>query len=266
MPEQTQLSDCCLTGSLHIGEPKGKEETIDGFQCYITGDPSNKAKSIFMIHDVWGWAIPNSRLLADEYASNGFYVYLPNLVDSTIPEWMVKVAAPKNRELDNKSYLEKAKDTFLMGAEYGPWLIRHRESVTKPKIRQFISAIRRDPDTKKLFSVGFCWGARYSILFAVDGAFDAVVGCHPSFLSIPTDLEGTTKPISIAVGDKDTIMSIDEVRKCRDALNKMPQPTEVEIYPDAIHGFTIRGDIENTKEKEQKEQAVNQVIRWFKKF
>jgi dienelactone hydrolase len=89
-----------------------------------------------------------------------------------IPEWVLRVAAPKNRELDNKSLPEKVKDTLLQGAEYGPWLIRHREAVTRPIIDEFLSALKQDPEIKALFSVGFCWGARYSILYARDGAFE----------------------------------------------------------------------------------------------
>jgi len=266
MPEQTTLSDCCLTGHIHTGTPRGREETIGGLPTYVTGDVKDKAKTIVFLHDVWGWKIPNTRLLADEYASNGFYVMVPDLVaDDTIPEWVLKVGAPKNRELDNKSLTEKVKDTFLMGAEYGPWLIRHREGVTRPKINDFVQSVRQDAEIKKLGSVGFCWGARYSILFAKDGYFDAVVGNHPSFLSVPSDLEGTTKPISIAVGDKDTIMSIDQVHHLEAELKKLSQPTEVKIYSEAIHGFTNRGDLENELEHKQKEEAFNQAIAWFKK-
>lgn len=266
MTEQTQLSDCCLTGHLHVGEPKGHEETIAGFPTYVTGDPANKARSIVFLHDVWGWKIPNTRLLADTYADNGFYVYLPDLVqDDTIPEWVLKVGAPKPRELDNKSMLEKAKDSFLMSAEYGPWLIRHREAVTKPLVETFLQAVKQDPAVKKIGSAGFCWGARYGILFATEGGFDAAFGAHPSFLSIPSDLENVTNPVSIAVGDQDTVMSIDEVHKLKAALAEKPQDTEVEIYPGAIHGFSVRGDLEDPKEVEQKEQAVKQAVAFFQK-
>ena len=68
------------------------------------------------------------------------------------------MGAPKNRELDSKSLTEKVKDTFVMGAEYAPWLFRHREAVTKPKIEAFLKGIKADPAIKKLGSVGFCWG------------------------------------------------------------------------------------------------------------
>lgn len=35
----------------------------------------------------------------------------------------------------------------------------------------------------------------------------AAVACHPSFLAVPADLEGISKPISIAVGDKVSLLS-----------------------------------------------------------
>lgn len=110
----------------------------------------------------------------------------------------------------------------------------------------FIKALRADPAVKKLTCVGWCWGARYAILFAKEGyleqvvllsapnqlltsAGSAVVACHPSFLSIPSDLEGIDRPVSVAVGDKDTIMSIDEVLKLKAELSKRSAQHEVRL-------------------------------------
>lgn len=81
------MSDCCLSGKVHSGSPKGKEEEIGGIPVY-TSTPQNgsKEKSVIFIVDsmmtplhrfsravptdsfsllVFGWKFTNTRLLAD---------------------------------------------------------------------------------------------------------------------------------------------------------------------------------------------------------
>jgi hypothetical protein len=66
------LKQCCATGSLHTGTPKGRIEKVHGLDCYIADAPSGSPKGIvIIIPDAFGWELPNNRILADEYAKNG---------------------------------------------------------------------------------------------------------------------------------------------------------------------------------------------------
>jgi hypothetical protein len=69
MPEQTELSDCCLTGHLHSGTPKGRETVVGGRKCYETGEQQHKTNTIVFLQDVWGYAIPNTRSVCCELLS-----------------------------------------------------------------------------------------------------------------------------------------------------------------------------------------------------
>jgi len=72
------MSECCKTGFKHEGTPVGKESTLGKNKAYITG--SNKDRAILIVHDVFGWTLPNLRLLADAYAQEAkATVYLPDL-------------------------------------------------------------------------------------------------------------------------------------------------------------------------------------------
>lgn len=67
-----------MQASFHKGKPVGSEGKLGKLDCYITG-PETSSKAILMIHDVWGWSLTNTRVLADKYAEGiGARVYLPD--------------------------------------------------------------------------------------------------------------------------------------------------------------------------------------------
>lgn len=77
----------CVTGSLHEGTPLGREETLHGLQTYVTEPPNGAppAALIVIVPDVFGWKLPNTRILADTYAKRGNYrVYVPEFMNGMI--------------------------------------------------------------------------------------------------------------------------------------------------------------------------------------
>ena len=67
-----------MTGFRWDGTPKGKETTLGASKTYVSG--TNKDAAVLIIHDVFGWTLNNTRLLADHYAEEAdVTVYLPDL-------------------------------------------------------------------------------------------------------------------------------------------------------------------------------------------
>jgi hypothetical protein len=56
----------CKTGFAWDGKSTGKESTLGQNKAYITGD--SKDAAILVICDIFGWTLPNVRILADHYA------------------------------------------------------------------------------------------------------------------------------------------------------------------------------------------------------
>jgi len=55
----SQVSECCISGHLHDGTPKGAVSVVEGMKCYIaTPESGNKDKAIFFITDFFGYALP----------------------------------------------------------------------------------------------------------------------------------------------------------------------------------------------------------------
>lgn len=157
--------------------------------------------------------------------------------------------------------MQKAADTATVAATLGPWLIKHREANVYPLMQKFLSHLRADPSHKKIGAVGFCWGGRYAILLThtdANPAVDVAVALHPSFLSLPGEVEKIARPVAVEVGDSDDIIKIQDVETIKEIFAGK-EGCEVEVYEDQVHGFSIRGDLSVEKDKKAKEKACGRV-------
>lgn len=260
-----QLSECCVSGHVHEGTPKGSLQTVYGLETYVTGSTTDASKTIIFITDIFGHKLPNAQLLADEIAQAvPARVLVPDFFQGdALDHSLMQKIAPRSTEPE-RSIVQKTADTASVAANLGPWLLKHREAVSKPLIEDYVKQVRQDSSVQKVGATGYCWGGRYAILLA-DGQVDCAVGCHPSFLAVPSDLTNVRKPVSIAVGDKDDMFPVEEQKKAEDYFGRELKDvkTELVVYPDAVHGFACRGDYSVDKDKHDKEQATKQTVQFF---
>jgi len=273
------MSECCLSGRVQEGTPTGREETIGGLPTYVAEPEDNStAKSILFIVDIFGWKFANIRLLADEYAKAGFYCYIPDFHQGdSLPLSFLDNVEPNLKTQETLTLADKAKNAAIVPVTLGPWLLKHREGVTRPLIDGFVNTLRTVPGTNKIGAIGFCWGGRYAILQAHGrtesadgtsvGGVDAAYAVHPSLVAVPGDFEPVTKPLSLALGDKDSLLDATARGGIQDCLAKKTDvPHEIRIYGDQIHGFALRGDWSSEKDKEAMDEAQKQGVEWFNNY
>ena len=65
-------ADCCLTGTLHTGEPRGTFTQIADVDTYVTHPPAEKANRHILLYyaDVWGM-FTNGLMVMDAFADAG---------------------------------------------------------------------------------------------------------------------------------------------------------------------------------------------------
>ncbi|OQO09002.1 hypothetical protein B0A48_05893 [Cryoendolithus antarcticus] len=261
------------------------ERTVGGLPCYVAEPEDNATtKTVIFLVDIFGWKLPNTRLLADSYARAGFTAYIPDVHDGdSLPASFLQTVEPQLPEREKQTVLEKTAATAQVGATLGPWLIKHREGVSRPIIENFIAQVRLIPGTDKVGVIGFCWGGRYAILAgqhplsgpgSENKGVDAVFAAHPSLVSIPADFDAVNVPLALALGDKDSLLGEADVAKIREVMEKKRSgnegarkcESEVKVYEGQVHGFALRGDFSDEGGKKAMDEAEKQGIEWFKKY
>lgn len=273
-----------VKGTIHEGQPQGREEIVHGLNTYVVGNRSDPRAIVVMYSDIFGLLLPNNKLIADTYAKSGEYlVYLPDFFEGDpvplkVADVMIPVDAAKQSTFAKYTGLLASMPTLLM------WMGRHKHASTDKVCIEFLQKLRRDtPRGRKIGMVGFCWGGRYAVraglasnVVEVDGEkvtlVDAVVALHPSNMVVPADIGALAVPTSFGWGVEDSVVSFDQKTKVEEtharavaAGGEVPV-TEHKTYKPGRHGFGVRGNPDDPAERACLEGTEKQVLAWFQRW
>jgi len=237
-------SNCCKSGFQWSGTPSGTESTIAGNKTYVAGD--NKDVAILMIHDVFGWTLPNLRLLADHFAKEAdATVYLPDFFDGEVvtPETMED---PKKRE------------AFDIMAFIG----RNGKEKRFPEMVAVTKELKSKH--KKIGAIGYCYGGWAVFQLGAKGMnlVDAISTAHPS-LATKEEISNIGVPVQILAPETDQMLTPELKEFCNSTIPTLGVEYDYQYFPGLSHGFAARGDPSNPAEKKGLERAKNAAVHWF---
>ncbi|KAJ7276925.1 Alpha/Beta hydrolase protein [Mycena rebaudengoi] len=242
--------DNCFVAVTHEGIPEGKHEKIGGIDTYIATPviPYPKDKVVIFLTDVFGLALQNNLLLADDFARNGFKTVVIDLFNGT----------PRSVEVPPD--FDRAK-----------WMASHGPAQTRPPIDKVIAALKEEGVTR-FAATGFCFGARYAFDLAFDNVIHVSAVSHPSRLVVPDDLQKyaavSQAPLLINSCEDDQAFP-PEAQAEADRIfgdGKFAPGYKREYFPGCEHGFAVRGDMTDPYVKAGKEGAFKASVEWFAKY
>jgi dienelactone hydrolase len=241
----------CVTGTLHVGNPTGTEETLYGLPTYVASPPSGTAPkgTVVIIPDAFGWTFTNNRVLADSYAQKGnFRVLLPDFMDGCVlsPDLLICMDAILEKHesfgvhtLWKAVYIVQAMKLFL------PWRFRCGTAATHPRVLEYMKKLRIEDESHPIGAAGFCWGGKHVFMLANDtektsngkSLITAGFTAHPSYITFPTDVDAVKLPLSVACGSEDHQIGGEKILTLEAGLRQCPAECEVKTYEGATHGM-----------------------------
>ena len=74
------MQRCCVVGVKHEGKPQGVIKQIDNIRTYFAyPEDKDPEQAIVLMTDVLGMDFPNTQLIADQFAQNGYLTLIPDV-------------------------------------------------------------------------------------------------------------------------------------------------------------------------------------------
>ncbi|KAI3545186.1 dienelactone hydrolase [Colletotrichum filicis] len=257
----------------HTGTPIGEEVKYNGLTQYVTKPSTrgNRTVGVLYLTDVFGIQLAQNKLLSDSFARAGYISVAPDLFNGS--------PAPN--------------DINIPGFNTTAFLAQHGPNVTDPIIANSIKYLREELGVSKVAVTGYCFGGRYSFRVLAEGkGADVGFAAHPSLLT-DEEITAITSPASVAAAstlksrplssqedtcrrvpglflvidnaavETDNLMSPARRAEVEALLSETGQPFSLAVYGGTSHGFGVRANISDPRQKFGKEEAFFQAVRFF---
>ncbi|KIV94431.1 hypothetical protein PV10_02198 [Exophiala mesophila] len=239
---------CCLSGSIHSGESKGKVEQIEGVDTYVV-EPDTKTANghvLLFFPDAFGLHI-NSFLMMDAFAARGF---LTLGVDYFLgdPVWKYSKTPLNDPNFNFPAWKDKH---YSKSEEVGAKWVKS------------VQAKYGKAGAVKFACIGYCWGARFVCGQLSKGGICKVGAiAHPSFMS-ESHLYGVDEPLFFSVPNTDQLFLPESRSRAIEIMTKRSKRFNMQIFSDVGHGFASRAFLSDPYEKWAKEQSFKSFVEWF---
>lgn len=244
------IPSCCLKSFPWAGAPTGKITTLANLPCYVAPPLSTTSSkttklAILIIHDLLGYQSPNTRLLADSYASllPGCTVFIPDFFDG--------------EQLDADAINEGRWEELDMAG----FMACNGRAEREEAVFECAKALRKSHE--KVIAVGFCYGGWAALRLGSEKELvDAVIIAHPSLVT-KEDIEGVVVPTQVLAAERDLVFAVEMKKFAVENLMERSVEFGFEFFPGVEHGGLLRGDEKKPGEREAMCRARDVAVSWM---
>ncbi|RLN47171.1 hypothetical protein BBJ28_00015906 [Nothophytophthora sp. Chile5] len=248
------------------GGEKGRVITYGQTELFVTGPPKAKA-GIIALPDVFGVDSGRTKHDAEVLGKLGYAVVVVDLTHGdnmnagSIPEWLVRFLSWVG----------------IAGLIVGRWLKKYSyENFTGAGMRDALAYLQSEAGAEAVSSYGYCWGAWIG---AVQCGQDTPVlkghvSFHPSWKAENTvHGEGAVEKLAeritvpqllLASGNDDEFVreggSVEKILKAKSEIGELCRVVD---FPDMIHGWVNRGDLNDPATKAGVDKAWGEAIKFM---
>ncbi|KAI0129683.1 putative hydrolase [Xylariales sp. AK1849] len=241
------ITDCCVKGFNWGGNPEGKETKIGETASYVSGD--NEDVAIMVIHDLFGYAFPNLRLLTDHYAKE---------VDATayLPDFF-------GGETLDAERIAKGPGPAWAGLDIPGFISRNNKSTRRDEIFECAKALRSQ--YKKVGVIGFCFGgwAVFQLGAKGNSLVDCISTAHPSWLT-KEEIDNVGVPVQILAPEHDEAYTQELKDHSNRVIPTLGVPYDYQFFPGIEHSFATRGNLDDEIEMKAMKRAKDAAVSWFR--
>ncbi|KAL3471084.1 alpha/beta-hydrolase [Aspergillus californicus] len=250
-----EIKSCCYQGVTHDGQPQGRVVPLGETEAYIVEPKSPKDVALVVLTDILGHKFVNAQLIADQFAANGYTVLVPDLFHGD--------PVPLNADMTTFSLPD------WMQGKLGSKNIPHVPDTVDPIVAASLQYLKEKYNPKKIAAIGYCFGAKYVVrglgVAANTFTFDAGYIAHPAMVTTE-ELAAIKGPLAIAAAEVDEIFPTNLRHDSEAILLQTGFPYQLNVYSGVTHGFAVRCDLSDKRQKYAKESAFLLALQWFDEY
>ncbi|NWT39647.1 CMBL Carboxymethylenebutenolidase, partial [Chroicocephalus maculipennis] len=224
---------------------RGQEVQVEHIKAYVCKPPAGTDKAVIVIHDIFGWQLPNTRYMADMLAANGYIAICPDFFVGQ-EAWK-----PSND-----------------WATFDEWLKTRNAGKIDKEVDVILKYLSEQCGAKKIGVIGFCWGgAAVQHLMLKNPHLKTGVSLY-GVIRFFEDRSSLLHPTFFIFAEKDDHIPLEQVTLLEQKLKQNCEVDyKVKIYPGQTHGFVHRKreDI-NPQDKPYIEEGRKDMINWLNKY
>lgn len=235
----------CNIGDKFEHQEHGHEVPIEHIKAYITQPSLSSDKAVIVIHDIFGWKLPNTRYIVDMLADKGYIAVCPDFFKGQAP-W-------------------KPSDDW---SAFDEWLKTRDSKNIKKETEVVLKYLKKNCNAKKIGVIGFCWGgSAVQHLMLTNSEFKAGVSIY-GVIKFFEESSNLLNPTFFIFGEKDDIIPLDQISTLEKKLKEECKVDfEVKIYPGQTHGFVHRKREEcNPQDQPYIQEARKDMLNWLNRY